>query len=76
MRDGESMLTPLEIDMFGEIRNWPNDFFGDLLGEWLQPLTPAWIASNCKPMDHKIVDTNVPLTAAGQNDAASKTLVN
>ena len=33
MRDGESMLTPLEIDMFGDIRNWPDDFFGDLLGE-------------------------------------------
>jgi len=33
MRNGESKLTSLELDMFGEIRNWPDDFFGDLLGE-------------------------------------------
>ena len=33
MRDGESQMTELEIDMFGNIRNWPDDFFGDLLGE-------------------------------------------
>ena len=33
MVDGESKLTPLDIDFFGEIHNWPEDFFGDLLGE-------------------------------------------
>ena len=33
MRDGESKLTPLEFDMFGDIGDWPDDFFGDLLGE-------------------------------------------
>jgi len=31
--DGESKLTALEIDMFGNIRNWPDDFFGDLAGD-------------------------------------------
>ena len=30
---GESCLTPLEIDLFGNIKNWPQDFFGDELGE-------------------------------------------
>ena len=25
----ESELTPLELDVFGVIRNWPKDFFGD-----------------------------------------------
>lgn len=30
---GESKLTPLELDMFGTIRNWPDGFFGDELGE-------------------------------------------
>lgn len=33
MSDGESKLTPLNLNLFGEIDNWPDDFFGDLLGE-------------------------------------------
>ena len=28
-----STLTPLDIDLWGDIRNWPDDFFGDALGE-------------------------------------------
>lgn len=31
--DGVSTLRPLEIDLFGQIRNWPTDFFGDLAGD-------------------------------------------
>ncbi|MGD9890629.1 MAG: DUF3696 domain-containing protein [Dehalococcoidia bacterium] len=31
--DGTSQLTPLELDVFGNIRNWPQGFFGDELGE-------------------------------------------
>jgi predicted ATPase len=30
---GESHLTPLDLDPFGNIRNWPKDFFGDEFGE-------------------------------------------
>jgi len=30
---GESRLTPLEVDPFGNIKNWPTDFFGDDFGE-------------------------------------------
>ncbi len=30
---GESRLTPLELDSFGNIENWPKDFFGDDFGE-------------------------------------------
>jgi hypothetical protein len=26
-------LTPLELDLYGNITNWPKDFFGDELGE-------------------------------------------
>lgn len=33
MSAGESNLTALDVDMFGNIRNWPDDFFGDLAGE-------------------------------------------
>ncbi len=33
MQNGESKLTPLDVDVFGNITNWPDDFFGDLLGE-------------------------------------------
>lgn len=31
-KDG-SKLTPLKLDLFGSIRNWPKDFFGDEFGE-------------------------------------------
>jgi predicted ATPase len=30
---GESHLTPLDLDLFGNIKNWPKDFFGDEFGE-------------------------------------------
>ncbi|MFY9822378.1 MAG: DUF3696 domain-containing protein [Thermoanaerobaculia bacterium] len=30
---GESRLTPLDLDPFGNIKNWPKDFFGDEFGE-------------------------------------------
>jgi len=30
---GESHLTPLDLDLFGKIKNWPRDFFGDEFGE-------------------------------------------
>ncbi len=33
MHEGESLLTPLNLDLFGNIENWPEDFFGDELGE-------------------------------------------
>jgi predicted ATPase len=30
---GQSKLVDLDIDLFGEIRNWPKDFFGDEMHE-------------------------------------------
>jgi predicted ATPase len=30
---GESLLTSLDLDDFGNIQNWPADFFGDEFGE-------------------------------------------
>lgn len=34
-RAGENgaVLDPLEVNIFGEIKNWPADFFGDEMGE-------------------------------------------
>lgn len=31
--DSGSTLTPLDLDLFGSITNWPKDFFGDEFGE-------------------------------------------
>ncbi|MEB2310837.1 MAG: DUF3696 domain-containing protein [Sorangiineae bacterium] len=31
-RDGTA-LTPLEVDPYGRVKNWPKDFFGDVMGE-------------------------------------------
>lgn len=33
--EDRSEIAPLELDMFGNIQNWPKDFFGDLTGEML-----------------------------------------
>jgi hypothetical protein len=33
MRDGASHLEELELDTYGNIKNWPKDFFGNDLGE-------------------------------------------
>ena len=30
---GNSRMSPLEVDQFGTISNWPKDFFGDQFGE-------------------------------------------
>lgn len=32
-QNAASSLTPLELNMFGEIENWPKDFFGDEFSE-------------------------------------------
>ncbi len=31
--EGKSNLTPLEVDRFGNINNWPDNFFGDEMGD-------------------------------------------
>jgi len=33
VQDNESCLLPLQLDAFGNIGNWPKDFFGDEFGE-------------------------------------------
>lgn len=33
VRGQESTLTPLELDIYGNILNWPEDFFGNSMGE-------------------------------------------
>ena len=33
IRDGISDLISLDVDMFGTIHNWPDEFFGDLAGD-------------------------------------------
>ena len=31
--NGKSVIAPLDLDMFGQIRNWPDKFMGDAFGE-------------------------------------------
>jgi predicted ATPase len=33
MQDSSSTTEKLDVDIFGDIRNWPKDFFGDEMGE-------------------------------------------
>jgi predicted ATPase len=30
---GQSVLTPLQLNLFGGVENWPRDFFGDQIGD-------------------------------------------
>lgn len=39
--NGESSIRPLDLNIFGEISNWPEDFFGDPLGESVAIVTAA-----------------------------------
>lgn len=32
-KEASSVLTQLDVDLFGNVRNWPRDFFGDEFGE-------------------------------------------
>ena len=36
IRDGTSEMKPLDVDEYGNIRNWPQDFFGDVTGELIK----------------------------------------
>ncbi len=42
--EGSSRLKELDIDLFGNIRNWPKDFFGDEFGE-MAAITKAAVAA-------------------------------
>ncbi len=33
MTEGGSMLEPVNVDKYGQIANWPDDFFGDISGD-------------------------------------------
>jgi predicted ATPase len=32
-REGQSKITRLKVDTYGDINNWPDDFFGDMMAE-------------------------------------------
>lgn len=44
---GESKLNPLDLDLFGNIINWPHDFFGDEFGE-IAAMSEAGLARRAK----------------------------
>jgi predicted ATPase len=49
LEEGRSHLEKLHLDLFGNITNWPSDFFGDELGE-LSAMTEA-------AMQHQMAET-------------------
>jgi hypothetical protein len=36
MKNSASVIHSLDIDPYGNITNWPHDFFGDLTGDLLE----------------------------------------
>ena len=38
LKDGISNIEELELDLFGQIRNWPDKFFGDMAGDMIATL--------------------------------------
>ena len=74
MENGKSELTPLEVNLFGEISELATSrLLGDMTGDvkCSRQLKPDTNANLSNPVHFRIVDTNVPLTAAGYNDAAT-----
>jgi hypothetical protein len=69
---GASRMSPLEVDEFGNIRNWPPNFFGDEMGD-LAAMAEAADAQADGPagrrMTHWAVDTNVPRVANSPHDS-------
>lgn len=49
-------LEPLQIDMFGSIQNWPENFFGDEMGD----ITCQAKATIKKRMEQKTQNTEIP----------------
>jgi len=47
MGASHSTLSPLELDLFGNIANWPKDFFGDQFGE-MAAITKAALGRKTK----------------------------
>ncbi|MCE5238035.1 DUF3696 domain-containing protein [bacterium] len=43
LREGASHLEPIRLNEYGQIENWPNDFFGDSIGD-LEAMTKAMLA--------------------------------
>ena len=48
---GESSLSQLELDQYGNISNWPKDFFGDQFGE-IAAMSEAALGRQVGPIDH------------------------
>jgi len=42
LRDGASRLQPIQLNQYGQIENWPTDFFGDSIGD-LRAMTEAML---------------------------------
>jgi predicted ATPase len=49
MTEAGSQIQPVEVDEYGQIRNWPENFFGDIGGE-LDALTDAALARRRKEL--------------------------
>ena len=72
MQKGESRLIPLQLDMFGNIQNWPEDFFGDEFGEIASMRGHRQTQAAGSGMNGAVViDTTVGIVANGRHPEAA-----
>ena len=57
-------IEPLKVDDFGNITNWPKDFFGDEIGDLAAMTEAAHEASQEVVNGMVVIDTNVPIAAS------------
>lgn len=79
MTGGASQLIPLELDLFGNIKNWPKHFFGDEFGDrggddagrGPKAGRGRWCPRNygARTVMKRVVDTNVLIVANGRDHA-------
>ena len=53
MGSSKSRLTALNVDLYGNIRNWPKDFFGDEFGE-STAIHESGYSVGCRPPNEMI----------------------
>ena len=74
INDGTSEIEQLDVDEYGNIRNWPQDFFGDVTGELIKKTKVEMQAAESDEL-MVVVDTNVAVVANALSEQASEDCV-
>ena len=75
IKDGTSEIEQLNVDEYGNIRNWPQDFFGDVTGELIKKTKVEMQQRKVMGIMMVVADTNVAVVANALSEQASEDCV-